>query len=85
MVDAGGRGLCVVLDAAETVLTGHRAVSVQHRLGAHAIPVPLPTGDLTPGGPSYEVMFLLDADDDRDPAAAQGPGAARRLAGRRRR
>jgi uncharacterized protein len=68
VVDAGGRGLCVVLDAAETVLTGHRPVSGQPRLGARVIPVPLPTGDLTPEGPSYEVMFLLDADDDRIPS-----------------
>jgi dihydroxyacetone kinase-like predicted kinase len=40
-------------------------VSAPHPLGSHAIPVPLPSGDLTPDGPSYEVMFLLDADDDR--------------------
>src|SRR4051794_37603541 len=71
VVDAGGRGLCVVLDAAETVLTGQRAVSGRQRLGTHAIPVPLPTGDLTPEGPSYEVMFLLDADDDRIPLLRQ--------------
>jgi uncharacterized protein len=68
VVDAGGRGLCVVLDAAETAVTGRRPVSDHVTLGTHAIPVPLPSGDLTAEGPSYEVMFLLDADDDRIPA-----------------
>ncbi len=65
VVDAGGRGLCVVLDAAETAVTGRRPVSDQHRLGERTIPVPLPSGDLTAEGPAYEVMFLLDAEDDR--------------------
>ena len=65
VVDAGGRGLCVVLDAAETAVTGKRPVSDQQPLGTRAIPVPLPSGDLTEGGPAYEVMFLLDAEDDR--------------------
>jgi uncharacterized protein len=65
VVDAGGRGLCVILDAAETAVTGKRSVSGLPTLGSRAIPVPLPTGDLTPDGPAYEVMFLLDADDDR--------------------
>ena len=68
VVDAGGRGLCVVLDAVETAVTGRRPVSAPAPLGTHAIPVPLPTGDLTPDGPAYEVMFLLDADDERIPA-----------------
>ncbi len=26
--------------------------------------MPVPTGDLTPEGPAYEVMYLLDAEDD---------------------
>ncbi len=67
VVDAGGRGLCVVLDAAETAVTGRRQVSGKLPFGSHVIPVPLPSGDLTPDGPAYEVMFLLDADDDRIP------------------
>jgi fatty acid kinase len=75
VVDAGGRGLCVVLDAADTALTGRRPVSRRVRLGAHAIPVPLPTGDLTPDGPAYEVMYLLDAEDER--VAALRAGLAR--------
>jgi DAK2 domain fusion protein YloV len=65
VVDAGGRALCVVLDAAETAVTGRRRVTGQLPLGVRAIPTPLRSGDLTPGGPAYEVMFLLDADDGR--------------------
>ena len=68
VVDAGGRGLCVVLDAAETAVTGRRPVGGKAPLGTHAIPVPLRSGDLTPDGPAYEVMYLLDADDAAVPA-----------------
>jgi dihydroxyacetone kinase-like predicted kinase len=72
VVDAGGRGLCVVLDAAETAVTGRRPVSTAPAFGARAIPVPLPHQvqgeDLTPEGPAYEVMFLLDAPDEAIPA-----------------
>jgi DAK2 domain fusion protein YloV len=68
VVDAGGRGLSVVLDAAETVVTGRRPIPVTSPIGSHTIPVPLERGqDLSPDGPSYEVMYLLDADDDRIP------------------
>jgi uncharacterized protein len=74
VVDAGGRGLCVVLDAAETTVTGKRPVEAHAALGVHAIPVPLPTGDLHPDGPAYEVMYLLEADD------AAVPDLRRRLA-----
>lgn len=63
VVDAGGRGLCVVLDAAERVLTGRHAIDAgRHR--APRIPVRVPEShDLTEGGPGYEVMYLLDADE----------------------
>jgi DAK2 domain fusion protein YloV len=67
VVDAGGRGLCVILDAAESAVTGQRPVGAPTTMGHRAIPVPLPTGDLTPGGPAYEVMYLLDADDEAIP------------------
>jgi DAK2 domain fusion protein YloV len=68
VVDAGGRGICVILDAAETALTGRRPVPVTTPIGEHTIPIPhgpgaLPEGDLSPDGPSYEVMYLLDAED----------------------
>ncbi|WP_110181748.1 DAK2 domain-containing protein [Nocardioides solisilvae] len=62
VVDAGGRGLSVVLDAAERVLTG-RVPVVEGRKGVPRIPVVLPAGDLTAEGPSYEVMYLLDAEE----------------------
>src|SRR6478672_9501455 len=70
VVDAGGRGLSVILDAAETVLTGRRPIPVKTPIGRHTIPIPharLPEGDLTADGPAYEVMYLLDAGDDRIP------------------
>jgi DAK2 domain fusion protein YloV len=77
VVDAGGRGLCVVLDAAERVLTGRRPPPGPAPTRGRTIPVPAPaprgarssgsTDGLTPGGPAYEVMFLLDADDARVP------------------
>ena len=67
VVDAGGRGLCVILDAAETAVTGHHPFVDAAERGRHAIPQPVPTGDLTPDGPAYEVMYLLDAEDDAIP------------------
>jgi DAK2 domain fusion protein YloV len=69
VVDAGGRGLSVVLDAAETALTGRRPAPVTAPIGRHTIPVPVAgAGDLTEDGPSYEVMYLLDAEQERIPA-----------------
>ncbi|WP_137293403.1 DAK2 domain-containing protein [Nocardioides dongxiaopingii] len=73
VVDAGGRGLSVILDAAETVLTGRRPspvtsprrpVTAPARASGTASPDSLEPHDLAPDGPSYEVMYLLDADDD---------------------
>src|SRR5512144_120250 len=64
VVDAGGRGLCVVLAAAETAVTGKHVVPEHAALGTHALPVRLPTLDLHPDGPAYEVMYLLESDDD---------------------
>lgn len=66
VVDAGGRALVVVLDATEQRYTGR----VPDR-PAPLLPTPFagePAGDLTEGGPTYEVMFLLEADEDRIPA-----------------
>jgi uncharacterized protein len=64
VVDAGGRGLCVVFDAAEEAFTGRRpAVSPSRR----PLPLPSPVAPLagreTPAGPAYEVMYLLDAEE----------------------
>jgi DAK2 domain fusion protein YloV len=67
VVDAGGRGLSVILDAAETVLTGRRPIPPKPSLGARAIPVTTDVAGLREDGPAYEVMYLLDADDDALP------------------
>nr|WP_246284214.1 DAK2 domain-containing protein [Nocardioides perillae] len=72
VVDAGGRGLCVLLDAAETALTGRRPVAPGGVRG-HRIPAPRhapPDHRLDPDGPSYEVMYLLDTVDPGDDAVA---------------
>ncbi len=62
VVDAGGRALVVVLDATEQAFTGR----VPERI-VHQVPVPTAAAgdDLVEGGPAYEVMYLLEADDDR--------------------
>jgi DAK2 domain fusion protein YloV len=67
VVDAGGRGLTVVFDAFDTVLTGRqppsypRMVPVDGELRAH-------TGDgIAQPSPSYEVMYLLDAAESAIP------------------
>ena len=68
VVDAGGRGLVVILEAAETALTGTRPVTSKPVMGTRHIPMPTAPGlDLSPEGPAYEVMYLLDADDDAVP------------------
>jgi uncharacterized protein len=77
VVDAGGRGLSVILDAAETALTGRRPVPVTAPIGAHRIPVPVSADaghELSADGPAYEVMYLLDADDAHLPALKEHLG-----------
>ena len=64
VVDAGGRGLCVVLDASVRALTGRWQPGTEPVLGVQQIPTPVIEGDLTADGPAYEVMYLLDAADD---------------------
>lgn len=69
VVDAGGRGLCVVLDAVETTATGRRPTPWSAPIGTHLIPVAAapPSGDdLTEDGPGYEVMYLLDVSQDEE-------------------
>lgn len=64
VVDAGGRGLCVMLDALEGVVTEISPV----RLAAPAVPVPHTSADSEEqGGPAYEVMYLLEAADEAIP------------------
>ena len=93
VVDAGGAGICVLLDAAETVVSGKRSLSRRpafHPPAARPQPAEAqpasPTADdvetvaarsaesAAEGGAAeavpvsahgYEVMYLLDAEDDR--------------------
>ncbi len=70
VVDAGGRGYLVLLEALEDLVhrSGHRP------RGRRRIPSTLPAPDLsalsqvrdrlTPAGPAYEVMYLLEAEED---------------------
>ncbi len=67
VVDAGGSGLCVVLEAAESAYTGRRRPAPAARRWATVPEAAVPADDLTEDGPAYEVMYLLDADDDRIP------------------
>jgi DAK2 domain fusion protein YloV len=70
VVDAGGRGLTVVLDAVETTATGRRPMPYTAPIGTHHIrvsstsPAAVPGEDLTEDGPGYEVMYLLDVAPD---------------------
>ncbi|BBH18187.1 dihydroxyacetone kinase [Nocardioides baekrokdamisoli] len=59
VVDAGGRGACVVLEAAEQALTGRKREPVRFRVAR-----PVAAQDEPTSGPAYEVMYLLDAGDD---------------------
>ncbi len=70
VVDAGGRGLCLVLDAAAAAFTGRRELTADVRRPRRPVPAPVdtsahpvPSDDLTEDGPAYEVMYLLDAED----------------------
>ncbi len=67
VVDAGGRGLVVVLDALAEVVSGVARVVAD--TGVHS-PLPRPVDVEAShhyGGPAYEVMFLLDTDDPAIP------------------
>ena len=70
VVDAGGRGLTVVLDVVETTSTGRRPMPYAARIGTRLIPVATtaPSDDLTEDGPSYEVMYLLDLSPETEEA-----------------
>ncbi|UDY22682.1 DAK2 domain-containing protein [Nocardioides sp. Kera G14] len=73
VVDAGGRGLVLILEAAEAALTGTIRRSAaspgtkperkQEKKKRQRKPRRVPGDDLTPDGPAYEVMYLLEADE----------------------
>jgi DAK2 domain fusion protein YloV len=58
VVDAGGRGLVVILEALVETVTG-----VRRDPGPTAPPVPLDVEAFDEGGGAYEVMYLLDGED----------------------
>ncbi len=68
VVDAGGAGYVLLLEALERVVTGDVGADaldgdpLRRRAGwAHPVAVPSRAGqDLDPEGPAYEVMYLLD-------------------------
>jgi uncharacterized protein len=66
VVDAGGRALCVIIDAAQLALTGKPPPQYRTRLQEAPLESAVPGepgADLSADGPGYEVMYLLDADD----------------------
>lgn len=66
VVDAGGRGLVTVLGALVEALCG-QAPEPAYAPGPVAVPPSAPApapGDCAAGGPAFEVIYLLEADDD---------------------
>ncbi|HEX6935633.1 MAG TPA: DAK2 domain-containing protein, partial [Actinomycetes bacterium] len=78
VVDAGGRGVCVLLDALASVVTGAEPEPTAVRVEAHAraraegqseyaggaAPSSSDAGEAPESGPAFEVMFLLEATAD---------------------
>jgi DAK2 domain fusion protein YloV len=67
VVDAGGLGLVVVLDALAAVATGREPTAVPEALAAAPAPPAAEAGEH--GRPGFEVMYLLDGSDDMRAAA----------------
>lgn len=63
VVDAGGQGLSVILDAFDTVLTGRRRLPSIRQLAEHTVPEVNREPETPHEGPAYEVMYVLDATD----------------------
>ncbi|HEX6195075.1 MAG TPA: DAK2 domain-containing protein [Jiangellaceae bacterium] len=77
VVDAGGQGLSVILDAFDTVLTGRRRLPSIRQLAERTVPeVRREQATHHHQGPAYEVMYLLDAADE---AVGQLKGELRTL------
>ncbi|MFC1420410.1 DAK2 domain-containing protein [Streptacidiphilus cavernicola] len=71
VVDAGGRGLVTVLGALADAVTGHTPMGPLALAGTRAAaPTPSHTEVhlAAEGGPGYEVIYLLDAEDGELPA-----------------
>ncbi len=69
VVDAGGRGVCVLLDALASVVTGSTPAAIETRRPAVETEAVRPRSGLDVDdpdahGPTYEVMYLLDASAD---------------------
>ena len=58
VVDAGGKGLVVILDALVETVTG-----VRRDPGPSAPPIPWDVHEMDEGGGAYEVMYLIDSDE----------------------
>jgi DAK2 domain fusion protein YloV len=65
VVDAGGRGLVVLLDVLDDVVAERVIVVPESRL---ALPRLDPCGSADGPSPAYEVMYLIETDDARVPA-----------------
>jgi DAK2 domain fusion protein YloV len=65
VVDAGGRGLTILLDELMWSVAGERPVGegVRHPAG-HVRPAPASDGRRDPEAPAFEVMYLLEAGDE---------------------
>jgi DAK2 domain fusion protein YloV len=76
VVDAGGRGLVTVLGALADAVSGHSPMGPLALAGTRAAePVPSGIHTAAAGTPGYEVIYLLDAADDRLPALRSALGA----------
>jgi len=65
VVDAGGRGLVVLLDVLDAVVAERTVVLPESRLASPRLD---PCGSVEGLSPAYEVMYLIDTDDARVPA-----------------
>ncbi|MFC1406592.1 MULTISPECIES: DAK2 domain-containing protein [Streptacidiphilus] len=76
VVDAGGRGLVTVLGALADAVTGHTPMGPLALAGTRAAE-PGPHGEhvAVEGGPAFEVIYLLDAEDGTLPALRESLGA----------
>jgi uncharacterized protein len=65
VVDAGGRGIVVLLDVLQAVIDEREVILSAPRIASPRLE---PCHDSGPLSPAYEVMYLIDTADDRVPA-----------------